>query len=202
MEREKAAAKTKTFHWWLLWVGSPVAIFAILGGGLLYIAQAEVKPVIAKVNAEVKRLDGVDGQLQNQITEVKMNLDERLKLLHADLNAFKAQMHEDLKGLATRDDFGYLKSEMGSLKSDMGSLKLDVGSLKSDVGNLKADVSSLKTDVGNLKADVGNLKADVGGLKADVGGLKAELKNLKEKLVTPQQIRTIMREVLEEYRTR
>ena len=181
MEREKAAAKTKTFHWWLLWIGSPVAIFAILGGGLLYIAQAEVKPVIAKVNAEVKRLDGVDGQLQNQITEVKMSLDERLKLLHADLNAFKAQMHEDLKGLATRDDFGYLKSDMVSLKSD--------------VGNLKADVSSLKTDVGNLKADVG-------GLKADVGGLKAELKNLKEKLVTPQQIRTIMREVLEEYRTR
>ena len=181
MEREKAAAKTKTLHWWLLWIGSPVAIFAILGGGLLYIAQAEVKPVIAKVNAEVKRLDGVDGQLENQITEVKMSLDERLKLLHADLNAFKAQMHEDLKGLATRDDFGYLKSDMGSLKSD--------------VGNLKADVSSLKTDVGNLKADVG-------GLKADVKGLKAELKNLKEKLVTPQQIRTIMREVLEEYRAR
>lgn len=188
MEREKAATKTKTLHWWLLWIGSPVAIFAILGGGLLYIAQAEVKPVIAKVNAEVKRLDGVDGQLQNQITEVKMSLDERLKLLHADLNAFKAQMHEDLKGLATRDDFGYLKSDMVSLKSD-------VGSLKSDVGNLKADVSSLKTDVGNLKADVG-------GLKADVRGLKAELKNLKEKLVTPQQIRTIMREVLEEYRAR
>ena len=113
MEREKAAAKTKTLHWWLLWVGSPVAIFAILGGGLLYIAQAEVKPVIAKVNTEVKRLDGVDGQLQKQITEVKMSLDERLKLLHADLNAFKSQMHEDLKSLATRDDVGYMKSDMG-----------------------------------------------------------------------------------------
>ena len=64
MEREKAAAKTKTLHWWLHWIGTPAAIFAILGGGLLYIAQAEVKPVIAKVDAEVKRLDGVDGQLQ------------------------------------------------------------------------------------------------------------------------------------------
>ena len=69
-------------------------------------------------------------------------------------------MHEDLKRLATRDDFGYLKSDMGSLK----------------------------TEVGNLKADVGSLKA--------------ELNSLKEKLVTPQQIRTIMREVLEEYRAR
>ena len=61
MEREKAAAKPKTLHWWLLWVGSPVAIFAILGGGLLYIAQGEVKPVIAKVDAEVKRLDATDA---------------------------------------------------------------------------------------------------------------------------------------------
>ena len=181
MEREKATAKTKTLHWWLLWIGSPVAIFAILGGGLLYIAQAEVKPVIAKVNAEVKRLDGVDGQLQKQITEVKMSLDDRLKLLHADLNAFKTQMHEDLKRLATRDDFGYLKSDMGSLKTEVGNLKADVGSLKSDVSSLKTDVSSLKTDVSSLKG---------------------ELNNLKEKLVTPQQIRTIMREVLEEYRAR
>ena len=153
MEKEKAAAKTKTLHWWLLWVGSPVAIFAILGGGLLYIAQAEVKPVIAKVNAEVKRLDGVDGQLQNQITEVKMSLDERLKLLHADLNAFKAQMHEDLKGLATRDDLNRLSDDVNRLRNELGSLKGD-------------------------------------------------LDNVKIKIVTPQQIRTIMREVLEEYRTR
>ena len=174
MEREKTAAKTKTLHWWLLWIGSPAAIFAILGGGLLYIAQAEVKPVIAKVNAEVKRLDAIDGHLQQQITEVKMSLDERLKLLHADLNAFKAQMHEDLKRLATRDDFGYLKSDMGNLKTEMGS----------------------------LKTDVGNLKAGVGSLKADVGSLKTQLRDFQEKLVTPQQIRTIMREVLEEYRTR
>lgn len=155
---------------------------------MLYIAQAEVKPVIAKVDAEVKRLDGVDGQLQNQITEVKMSLDDRLKLLHADLNAFKAQMHEDLKRVATRDDFGYLKSE--------------VGSLKTDVGNLKTDMGSLKTEVGSLKADVRILKADVGSLKADVGSLKTDVKNLKEKLITPQQIRTIMREVLAEQRAR
>ena len=146
MEREKAAAKTKTLHWWLHWIGSPAAIFAILGGGLLYIAQAEVKPVIAKVDGEVKRLDGVDGQLQKQITEVKMSLDDRLKLLHADLNAFKAQMREDLKSLATRDDLNRLIDEVGTLKSD--------------------------------------------------------LDNVKIKIVTPQQIRTIMREVLEEYRTR
>ncbi len=195
MEKEKAAAKTKTLHWWLLWVGSPVAIFAILGGGLLYIAQAEVKPVIAKVDAEVKRLDGVDDQLQKQVTEVKMSLDERLKLLHADLNAFKAQMHEDLKRLATKDDFGYLKSEVGSLKKDVGNLKTDMGSLKTEVGSLKADVRI-------LKADVGILKADVSSLKTDVGSLKAELNNLKEKLITPQQIRTIMREVLVEQRAR
>ena len=160
MEKEKAAAKTKTLHWWLHWIGTPASIFAILGGGLLYIAQAEVKPVIAKVDGEVKRLDGVDGQLQKQVTEVKVSLDDRLKLLHADLNAFKAQMHEDLKRLATRDHFGYLKSEMD------------------------------------------NLKTDVGNLKSDVGSLKAELNNLKEKLITPQQIRTIMREVLAEQRAR
>ena len=148
MERDKAAAKPKTLHWWLLWVGSPVAIFAILGGGLLYIAQAEVKPVIAKVDAEVKRLDGVDGRLQKQITEVKMSLDERLKQLHADLNAFKAQMHEDLKRLATRDHFGFLKSDMDNLKTEVSSLKAD-----------SPDVRILKTDVGSLKADVGILKA-------------------------------------------
>ena len=106
---------------------------------MLYIAQAEVKPVIAKVGGEVKRLDGVDGQLQKQITEVKMSLDERLKQLHADLNALKAQMHEDLKRLATREDLNRLGDD---------------------------------------------------------------LDNLKVKLVTPQQIRTIMREVLEEYRAR
>ena len=146
MEREKAAAKTKTLHWWLHWIGTPAAIFAILGGGLLYIAQAEVKPVIAKVDGEVKRLDGVDGQLQKQITEVKMSLDDRLKLLHADLNAFKAQMREDLKRLATRDDLNRLIDEVGTLKGD--------------------------------------------------------LDNVKIKIVTPQQIRTIMREVLEEYRAR
>ena len=167
MERDKAAAKPKTLHWWLLWVGSPVAIFAILGGGLLYIAQAEVKPVIAKVDAEVKRLDGVDGRLQKQITEVKMSLDERLKQLHADLNAFKAQMHEDLKRLATRDHFGFLKSDMH-----------------------------------NLKTEVSSLKADVGSLKTDVGILKAELIDFKDKLVTQEQIRTIMREVLAEQRAR
>ena len=132
MEREKAAAKTKTLHWWLHWIGSPVAIFAILGSGLLYIAQAEVKPVIAKVNGEVKRLDAMDGQLQKQVTEVKMNLRERLKQINADLKAFKAQMHADFKTVATKDD----------------------------------------------------------------------LKNLKDKLLTPQQIRSIMREVLEEQRTR
>ncbi len=132
MEKEKTAAKTKTLHWWLLWIGSPVAIFAMLGGGLLYIAQAEVKPVIAKVDAEVKRLDGVDGQLQKQITEVRMDLRERLKQINTDLNAFKAQTHSDFKTVATKDD----------------------------------------------------------------------LKMLKEKLLTPQQIRTIMREVLEEQRTR
>lgn len=195
MEKEKVAAKKKTLHWWLLWVGSPVAIFAILGGGLLYIAQAEVKPVIAKVEAEVKRLDGVDGQLQKQITEVKMSLGERLKQLHADLNAFKAQMREDLKRVATRDDFGYLKSEMDNLKTDVGNLKSDVGSLKTDVG-------SLKTDVGSLKADVGSLKADVGSLKTEMSSLKTELNNFKEKLITPQQIRTIMREVLAEQRAR
>ena len=171
MEKEKAAAKTKTLHWWLHWIGTPASIFAILGGGLLYIAQAEGKPVIAKV----------DGQLQKQVTEVKVSLDDRLKLLHADLNAFKAQMHEDLKRLATRDHFGYLKSEMDNLKTDVGNLKSDVGSLKSDVGSLKADVRILK---------------------ADVGSLKAELNNLKEKLITPQQIRTIMREVLAEQRAR
>ena len=146
MEREKAAVKTKTLHWWLHWIGSPVAIFAILGSGLLYIAQAEVKPVIVKVNGEVKRLDAMDGQLQKQVTEVKMNLRERLKQINADLNAFKAQMHEDFKRVATKDDFGYLKSDLGNLKSD--------------------------------------------------------LKNLKAKLITPQQIRSIMREVLEEQRTR
>ena len=146
MEKEKAAAKTKTLHWWLHWIGTPAAIFAILGGGLLYIAQAEVKPVIAKVDGEVKRLDGVDGQLQKQITEVKMSLDDRLKLLHADLNAFKAQMREDLKRLATRDDLNRLIDEVGTLKGD--------------------------------------------------------LDNVKIKIVTPQQIRTIMREVLEEYRAR
>lgn len=153
MEREKAAAKTKTLHWWLLWIGSPVAIFAILGGGLLYIAQAEVKPVIAKVNAEVKRLDAIDGHLQQQITEVKMSLDDRLKLLHADLNAFKAQMHEDLKRLATRDDLNRLSDDVNRLRNELGSLKGD-------------------------------------------------LDNVKIKIVTPQQIRTIMREVLEEYRAR
>ena len=146
MEREKAAAKTKTLHWWLHWIGTPAAIFAILGGGLLYIAQAEVKPVIAKVDREVKRLDGVDGQLQKQITEVKMSLDERLKLLHADLNAFKAQMREDLKRLATKDDLNRLIDEVGTLKNDLGNVKI--------------------------------------------------------KIVTSQQIRTIMREVLEEYRAR
>ena len=113
---------------------------------MLYIAQAEVKPVIAKVDGEVKRLDGVDGQLQKQITEVKMSLDERLKLLHADLNAFKAQMREDLKRLATKDDLNRLIDEVGTLKND--------------------------------------------------------LDNVKIKIVTSQQIRTIMREVLEEYRTR
>lgn len=195
MEKEKTGAKTKTFQWWLLWIGSPVAIFALLGGGLLYIAQAEVKPVIAKVNTEVKRLDAMDGQLQKQVTEVKMSLGVRLNQINADLNAFKAQMHEDLKRVATRDDFGYLKSDMDSLKTEMGSLKTDVSSLKTDV-------SSLKTDVGSLKTDVGSLKADVSSLKTDVGSLKAELNNLKEKLVTPQQIRTIMREVLEEHRAR
>ncbi len=188
MDKEKTAAKTKTLHWWLLWIGSPVAIFAMLGGGLLYIAQAEVKPVVAKVDAEVKRLDGVDGQLQKQITDVKMSLDERLKQLHADLNAFKAQMHEDLKRLATRDDFGYLKSDMGNLKTEMGSLKSDVG--------------SLKTEMDSMKSDVDSMKADVGSMKSDVGSMTAELTNLKEKLITPQQIRTIMREVLEEQRTR
>ena len=153
MEREKAAAKTKTLHWWLHWIGSPAAILAILGGGLLYIAQAEVKPVIAKVDGEVKRLDGVDGQLQKQITEVKMSLGERLKQLHADLNAFKAQMHEDLKRLATRDDLNRLSDDVNRLRNDLGSLKGDMS-------------------------------------------------NVKSKLVTPQQIRTIMREVLEEYRAR
>ena len=153
MEREKAAAKTKTLHWWLHWIGTPAAIFAILGGGLLYIAQAEVKPVIAKVGGEVKRLDGVDGQLQKQITEVKMSLDERLKQLHADLNAFKAQMHEDLKRLATRDDLNRLSDDVNRLRNELGSLKGD-------------------------------------------------LDNVKIKIVTPQQIRTIMREVLEEYRAR
>ena len=153
MEREKAAAKTKTLHWWLHWIGSPAAIFAILGGGLLYIAQAEVKPVIAKIDGEVKRLDGVDGQLQKQITEVKMSLDERLKLLHADLNAFKTQMHEDLKRLATRDDLNRLSDDVNRLRNELGSLKGD-------------------------------------------------LDNVKIKIVTPQQIRTIMREVLEEYRAR
>ena len=153
MEREKAAAKTKTLHWWLHWIGSPAAILAILGGGLLYIAQAEVKPVIAKVDGEVKRLDGVDGQLQKQITEVKMSLGERLKQLHADLNAFKAQMHEDLKRLATRDDLNRLSDDVNRLRNELGSLKGD-------------------------------------------------LDNVKIKIVTPQQIRTIMREVLEEYRAR
>ena len=153
MEKEKAAAKTKTLHWWLHWIGSPAAIFAILGGGLLYIAQAEVKPVIAKVDGEVKRLDGVDGQLQKQITEVKMSLGERLKQLHADLNAFKAQMHEDLKRLATRDDLNRLSDDVNRLRNELGSLKGD-------------------------------------------------LDNVKIKIVTPQQIRTIMREVLEEYRAR
>lgn len=146
MEKEKAAAKTKTLHWWLHWLGTPAAIFAMLGGGLLYIAQAEVKPVIAKVDGEVKRLDGVDGQLQKQITVVKVDLSERLKQLHVDLNAFKAQMHEDLKRLATRDDLNRLIDEVGTLKGD--------------------------------------------------------LDNVKIKIVTPQQIRTIMREVLEEYRAR
>ncbi len=146
MEKEKAAAKTKTLHWWMHWLGTPAAIFAILGGGLLYIAQAEVKPVIAKVDAEVKRLDGVDGQLQKQITVVKVDLSERLKQLHVDLNAFKAQMHEDLKRLATRDDLNRLIDEVGTLKGD--------------------------------------------------------LDNVKIKIVTSQQIRTIMREVLEEYRAR
>ena len=153
MEREKAAVKTKTLHWWLHWIGSPVAIFAILGSGLLYIAQAEVKPVIVKVNGEVKRLDAMDGQLQKQVTEVKMSLGERLKQINADLNAFKAQMHEDFKRVATKDDFGYLKSDLGNLKSEMGNLKSD-------------------------------------------------LKNLKAKLITPEQIRSIMREVLEEQRIR
>lgn len=181
MEREKGTGKTKTLHWWLHWIGSPVAIFAILGSGLLYIAQAEVKPVIAKVDVEVKRLDAIDGQLQKQVTEVKMNLGERLQQINTDLNAFKAQMREDLKRVATRDDFGYLKSDMGNLRSEMGSLKSDVGSLKSDVGSLKTDMSNLKTDVGSLKT---------------------ELNDFKEKLVTPQQIRSIMREVLEEQRTR
>ena len=161
MEREKAEAKTKTLHWWLHWIGTPASIFAILGGGLLYIAQAEVKPVIAKVDGEVKRLDGVDGQLQKQITEVKMSLGDGLKQLNADLNAFKAQMHEDLKRLATRDHFGYLKSEMDNLKTDVGNLKSDVGSLKSDVGSLKADVKILKADVGSLKTDVGQPKSRV-----------------------------------------
>ena len=132
MEKEKTAAKTKTLHWWLLWIGSPVAIFAMLGGGLLYIAQAEVKPLVAKMDAEVKRLDGVDGQLQKQITEVRMDLRERLRQINTDLNAFKAQTHADFKTVATKDD----------------------------------------------------------------------LKMLKEKLLTPQQIRTIMREVLEEQRIR
>ena len=146
MEKEKTGGISKTLHWWLHWIGTPAAIFAILGGGLLYIAQAEVKPVIAKVDGEVKRLDGVDGQLQKQITEVKMSLDERLKLLHADLNAFKAQMREDLKRLATKDDLNRLIDEVGTLKND--------------------------------------------------------LDNVKIKIVTSQQIRTIMREVLEEYRTR
>ena len=139
MEKEKAAAKTKAFQWWLHWIGSPVAIFAILGSGLLYIAQAEVKPVIAKVNGEVKRLDAMDGQLQKQVTEVKMNLGERLKQINADLNAFKAQMHADFKTVATKDDLNRLKDD---------------------------------------------------------------LDNLKNKLLTPQQIRSIMREVLEEQRTR
>ena len=132
MEREKAAAKTKTLHWWLHWIGTPAAIFAILGGGLLYIAQAEVKPVIAKVDAEVKRLDAMDGHLQKQVTEVKLNLRERLKQINTDLNAFKAQTHADFKTVATKDD----------------------------------------------------------------------LKNLREKLLTPQQIRSIMREVLAEQRAR
>lgn len=181
MEREKAAAKTKTLQWWLHSIGTPAAIFAILGGGLLYIAQAEVKPVIAKVDGEVKRLDATDVQLQKQITEVKMSLGDGLKQLNADLNAFKAQMHEDLKRVATRDHFGYLKSEMDNLKTDVGNLKSDVGSLKADVRILKADVNSLKTDVSSLKTDV---------------------KNLKDKLITPQQIRTIMREVLAEQRAR
>ena len=153
MEKEKTGAISKTLHWWLHWIGTPAAIFAILGGGLLYIAQAEVKPVIVKVDAEVKRLDGVDGQLQKQITEVKMSLDERLKQLHADLNAFKAQMHEDLKRLATRDDLNRLSDDVNRLRNELGSLKGD-------------------------------------------------LDNVKIKIVTPQQIRTIMREVLEEYRAR
>ena len=151
--------------------------------------------MIAKVDVEVKRLDGVDGQLQKQVTEVKMSLDDRLKQINTDLNAFKAQMREDLKRVATRDDFGYLKSEVGSLKTDVGNLKTDMGSLKTEVGNLKADVGSLKADVRILKADVGILKADVGSLKTDV-------KNLKDKLITPQQLRTIMREVLAEQRAR
>ena len=69
---EKAAAKAKTLQWWLHSIGTPAAIFAILEGGLLYIAQAEVKPVIAKMDGEVKRLDAMDGQLQKQVTEVKI----------------------------------------------------------------------------------------------------------------------------------
>ncbi len=101
-------------------------------GGLLYIAQAEVKPVIAKADAEVRRLDAMDGQLQKQVTEVKLNLRERLKQINTDLNAFKAQTHADFKTVATKDD----------------------------------------------------------------------LKNLREKLLTPQQLRSIMREVLEEQRAR
>ena len=117
-----------------------------------------------------------------------MSLGDGLKQLNADLNAFKAQMHEDLKRVATRDDFAYLKSE--------------VGSLKTDVSNLKSDMGSLKTEVGSLKDDVGILKADVSSLKTDVGSLKTDVKNLKDKLITPQQIRTIMREVLAEQRAR
>ena len=62
-------------------------------------------------------------------------------------------MHEDLKGLATRDDLNRLSDDVNRLRNELGSLKGD-------------------------------------------------LDNVKIKIVTPQQIRTIMREVLEEYRTR
>ena len=145
----------------------------------------------AKINVEMAERIAADEDLQNQIGDVKGELEGSISDAITDLQNQIGDVKGSLEG-SISEEIGKIKEEIGDVKGELeGSIAEEIGKIKEEISEVKGELEgSISDAITDLQNQIGDVKGELEGSIADaIVTLEEEHKVLDGKISNESAIR-------------